>query len=235
MVASKLIRTDAMPKTTISFNVPPKLWSAFKTQTDSLFLSRAPFLDDMVRRELRELRSELRGLRLSLRAKRHIAGAMKRTGPVSVNIEVRPETAEALREATHEHNLVRDAFMSRLVVFLRSTDAFLKLLGLPLVATSAGTAANLEEMPSSPLGAMEAVRDDPLFYIRHHVEAHYKTGIYQLRLPQELDWAACYLPDEEIPGTAAQRRQQKKHDALLAMVSDDVPPRHAHKARGARK
>jgi hypothetical protein len=152
-----------MPKQAISFNVPPRLWVEFKKQTDELFLSRASFLDYMVRREIKELRSELAGLKLSLRAKRHIAGAMKRTGPVSVNIEVRTETAEALREATHEHNLVRDAFMTRLIIFLRSTDKFLEMLELPRIATSKGTNAYLEEMPSSPLGAMEAVRDAPLF------------------------------------------------------------------------
>lgn len=34
-------RTDDMPKTAISFNVPLKLWEAFKAQADGLFLSRA--------------------------------------------------------------------------------------------------------------------------------------------------------------------------------------------------
>ncbi|BEP60037.1 hypothetical protein GmRootV213_05910 [Variovorax sp. V213] len=66
-----------MPRTAISFNIPPKLWEAFKTQTDGLFLSRAPFLDYMVANELPHLRTELDGLKLSLRAKRHIAGAVK--------------------------------------------------------------------------------------------------------------------------------------------------------------
>ena len=154
-----------------SFNVPPKLWAAFKAQTDGLFLSRAPFLDYMVANELPHLRTELDGLNLSLRAKRYIAGAMKKQGPISVNIEVRPETAEALREAAQAHNLVRDAFMARLLIFLRSTDAFLKYLEVPRIATSRGTNASLEEMPASPLKAMEAVRDDPLFYVRFHVEA----------------------------------------------------------------
>jgi len=60
-----------MPKTAISFNVPPKLWEAFKKQTDELFLSRAPFLDYMVANELPHLRTDLAGLKLSLRAKRH--------------------------------------------------------------------------------------------------------------------------------------------------------------------
>lgn len=47
-----------MPKTAISFNVPPELWDAFKAQTDGLFLARAHFLDYMVSRELQHLRSE---------------------------------------------------------------------------------------------------------------------------------------------------------------------------------
>lgn len=224
-----------MPKTAISFNVPPKLWEAFKSQTDELFLSRAPFLDYMVSRELQHLRFELKGLKNSLRAKRHIAGAMKRQGPVSVNIEVKPETAEALREATHEHNLVRDAFMSRLIVFLRSTDAFLKLIEMPRVATSRGIDTHLEEMPSSPLKAMEAVRDDPLFYIRAHVEDGYKVGIYRMPLPRRLDWAACYLADEDVPGTAAHRKQKKLDDEMFSLLSDEAPAKPVHKPRRTTK
>lgn len=228
------MRTDEMPKTAISFNVPPKLWGAFKKQTDELFLSRAPFLDYMVANELPHLRTELDGLQLSLRAKRHIAGAMKRTGPVSVNIDVRPETAEALREATQAHNLVRDAFMARLLILLRSTDAFLLHLEVPRIASSRGTDAYLEEMPASPLKAMEAVRDDPLFYVRHHVEAIHESGIYRVPLPRQLDWAACYLPDEDIPGTAAYRRQQKLGNELLAML-EDAPATTPAKPRRTKK
>lgn len=213
-----------MPKSAISFNVPPPLWKAFKAQTDELFLSRAPFLDYMVRRELRHLRSDLKGLKLSLRARRHIAGAMKKQGPVSVNIEVEPETAEALREATREHNLVRDAFMSRLIIFLRGTDSFLKRIRVPLLATDRGIGMSLDGMPSSPLMAMEALRDDPLYYIRAHLEGNGDCGIYRLRLPRQLDWAACYLADEEIPGTAAYRRQMKHYDEILGPLKDVPQP-----------
>lgn len=223
-----------MPKSAISFNVPPKLWEVFKKQTDELFLSRAPFLDYMVANELPHLRTELDGLKLSLRAKRHISGAMKRTGTVSVNIDVRPETAEALRKATQAHNLVRDAFMARLLLFLRSTDAFLKYLEVPNIASSRGSGGHLEEMPSSPLKAMEAVRDDPLFYVRHHVEYAWEMGIYRVPLPRQLDWAACYLADEDIPGTAAYRRQQKETDLMLAIL-DDIPPKTPAKTSRSKK
>lgn len=213
-----------MSKPAISFNVPPKLWAAFKTQVEDLFLKYSPFLDYMVSREVVHLRHDLAGLKLSLRAKRHIAGSMKRMEPTSVNIEVRAETADALRAALAEHNLVRDAFMSRLVIFLRSTDKFLELLEVPKSVNARGTGAGLEDMPVSPLRAMEAVRDDPLYYIRVHVEAVHGCGLYRVRLPPSLDWAACHLPDEDAPGTAAYKRKSKEDAALMAMLEGRDPP-----------
>lgn len=87
-----------MPRAAISFKAPDKLWDNFKKQTDDLFISRAPFLDYMVQFELlTRLREDLTGLKLSLRAKRHIGGQLKRMGVKSVNIEVEPKTEKALR------------------------------------------------------------------------------------------------------------------------------------------
>jgi hypothetical protein len=211
-----------MKKNPISFRVPPTLWMKFKAQTDALFLSRAPFLDYMVKSELMHLSEELGERRLSLRAKRHIAGELKRTGPVSVNIEVAPETAEALRAAVKKHNLVRDAFMCRLILFLRSTDGLLNLLDIPTYAHDRGLKGILEEMPASPLRAMEAVRDDPLFYIRSHLMESRGTGIYGVELPPELEWAACYLDDERVPGTTRHRRKEKLWASFLEMDAPET-------------
>lgn len=200
-----------MPK--ISFKVPPRLWDPFRDQTNALFLSMAPFLNYMVKRELPNLRRDLEGLRLSTRAKRYISGLLKKNGALSRNIDVEPETADALGAAVADHNLVRDAFMCRLIILLRSPDAFLEHLDIPLKATSKGFGGHLEEMPASPLLAMEAVRDDPLFYIRNHLEANSQVGLYRVRLPS-LDWAACFLDDEDVPGTSAYRRMAKEWDFL---------------------
>ena len=65
----------------ISFKVPPGLWESFSAQAGSLFLSRAPFLNHMISIETRELAADLSGKRLSLRAKRHISGLLKRERP----------------------------------------------------------------------------------------------------------------------------------------------------------
>ena len=211
-----------MPKTAISFKVPEKLWGDFKHQTDRLFISRAPFLNYMLHSELVYLREDLAGMKLSLRAKRHISGQLKRSGAMSVNIEVDPETANALRAAVKGHNLVRDAFLCRLIIFLRSTDAFLKLLEIPRT-TDSHWSLGLEEMPSSPLGAMEAVRDDPLYYVRSHLRAYYECGVYSVRLPERLDWAACYLSDENVPGTASHRKREKQDQEMFALLDMPAP------------
>jgi len=193
----------------ISFKVPPGLWSSFKEQADSLFLARAPFLDHMISKEVLELRVDLDARRLSLKAKRHISGELKRQGAKSVNIEVREETASALNDAVRDHNLVRDAFICRLIIFLRSSDALLKYLEVPREAGGRLFGGGLEKMPASPLKAMEAVRDDPLFYVRHYVRENWQCGIYDVALPKSHDWAACWLDDKEVPGTRAHREDQK--------------------------
>lgn len=209
----------------ISFNVPERLWEQFRSQAARLYLSYSGFLGYVLERELPALREELAGLKLSTRAKRHIAGAVKRTGTKSVNIEVTQETADALRAALAEHNLVRDAVMSRLVLFLRSPDALLKELEVPRTLGRDRADGYLEDMPLSPMRAMEAVRDDPFFYLRAHIEAQWRCGLYRANVTG-LDWAACYLPDDEVPGTAAHRRSSK----LLAQLFEDTPPRKGRRS-----
>lgn len=213
----------------ISFKVPPGLWSSFKEQATGLFLARAPFLDHMIAMELSELHSDLGSRRLSLRAKRHISGQLKRQGAKSVNIEVRGQTATELDKVVREHNLVRDAFVCRLIIFLRSNDALLKYLDVPREVS--GRLPGLEKMPTSPMKAMEAVRDDPLFYVRHHVRDIWQCGIYEVGLPRNLDWASCWLDDKDVPGTRAHREDQK----AMAQIFETAEAKALAKKRNERK
>jgi hypothetical protein len=225
-----------MSKATVSFKVPPKLWENFQQQSDDLFLSRAPFLNYMLRRELQSLEEELHGLRQSLRAKRHISGKLKMTGPTPVSIEVDAEVAATLRRVVKQHNIVRDAFICRLLVFLRSTDTLLDWLEVPKAALGGRRAGGLEDMPTSPLRAMEVVRDDPLYYVRNHVEDVQGCGIYRVALPPGAEWAACYLPDDEVPTTGAFKRRQKDLNLMLSLLEPETAPKRAsRKQRGVKK
>ena len=212
----------------ISFRVPPGLWQAFALQANQLFLSRAPFLDHMIARETPHLAEDLAGRKLSVAAKRHISGMLKKEGAqtASVNIEVTRETATALNQIIRDSNIVRDAFICRLIIFLRGSDSLLKNLGVPLeVKTNihgSGHITGLEAMPSSPLKAMEAVRDDPLYYIREHVTNNWGTGIYTVQLPRALDWAACFIEDKDVPGTEAYKVDQRLSAEMFALLERDA-------------
>jgi hypothetical protein len=223
-----------MTKPSISFRVPEQLWTHFKKQTQDLFLARAPFLDHVLEREIPHLRADLKGLKQSHRAKREISKDLKKKGLVSVNIEARQITIDALKKVLDEHNVLRDAFMTRLIVFLRSTDYFLEHLGVPKIASNKAGRASLEEMPTSPLKAMEAVRDDPLFYIRSHLEEAGFGGIYRVNLGEDFLFAACYIEDELVPGTSVGNMAARENAKIWALLNDEPLPRRTYKRRGAK-
>ena len=130
-----------------------------------------------------------------------------------MNIEVEDATAIALNRAIEEGNLVRDAFLCRLLIFLRSTEALLNYLEVPHQVPATihldRRAIGLEAMPTSPLEAMEAVRDDPLYYVRNYVRENWDCGIYMVQLPRSLDWAACFIEDKDVPGTRAFKLEER--------------------------
>lgn len=207
----------------LSFTVPSTLWSGFQIQTTELFLARAPFLDHVIARELPHLRADLTGYRMSSAAKRHIGGERKKADAVSINLELRTTTAEELRAAVAHHNILRDAFLSRLLIFLRSTSGLLNYIEVPRVVSERSTWGGLEGMPTSPLLAMEAVRDDPLFYLRNYVQARHGVGLYVLDLP--VIWACCYLEDSVVPGTRAFRTERRLLDQILDVPTKRLPRR----------
>lgn len=210
----------------ISFRVPPGLWDRFSRQAKDLFLNRAPFLNHMIKRELPELIQDLGERRMSTAAKRYVSGQLKREGAKSVNIEVEEATAQMLNEAVAAANLVRDAFFCRLLIFLRSTDALLEHLDVPKKIRSSisteSSVISLEEMPTSPLTAMEWVRDDPLFYVRNYVENKWHCGIYLVQLPRSIDWAACYMEDKNVPRTRAYKQEERATAELYEAFETDA-------------
>ena len=72
----------------------------------------------------------------------------------------------------------------------------------------------LEGMPVSPLKAMEAVRDDPLYYIRSELETEDWGGLYTLYIHPPLTGLSCYLEDDHVPGTVAFEEEQAMQDLL---------------------
>jgi hypothetical protein len=216
---------------------------SFSKQLDRLFIKRDGFFNKIVKDEVDQLAEEMGDRRLSERAHRYVSAQLKKMGTKTVNIVVEKETAESLNAVVKRSNMVRDAFMNRLILFLRSPRALLDYLDLPNVITGSAYESLIPEfMATSPLQAMEQVINDPLHYLRTAAMDRFGTGLYLLRLPSEFDGFSCFLDDASIPGTkeyaAAQEEAAKNVKRLLKkldqMESDAFakPPSGTDKSRG---
>lgn len=186
----------------ITVKVYERLWDNFAKQTEALYLKRDAFLNHVIWRETPELAKDMAGKKLSLLARRHIARELNKLVTIPVNIVLEEEVAKALDQVVEDGNLVRDAFINRLLMWLRSQDALLNSLEIPLLVNGL---KGQQSLPVSPLKAMEEVRDDPFYYIRNALKEA-GEGLYSIDLPPILTPAmiiglSCYLDDEKVPGT----------------------------------
>jgi len=199
-----------LTKLTARFYGP--MFEAFDQQMASALLRRDAFLDKVITIEVSNLRADLQGIRLSDKAHRYISQTLVNMGGRQLkqtSLSVRRTTAEALREVVKDHNLVRDAFLNLLITLLRSSDEILNHLDLP---QRVGAVRGTEDMPTSPLRAIEEAQADPLYYLRVGCEERHGCGLYRHILPKELHAFSCYLPDDQVPGTQAyQERLETEH------------------------
>ena len=208
-----------MSQTKITVKIYEPLLRDFDRQLDKLFIKRDAFLNAMIQEEVQHLANDMEGKRLTLSAKRYIAGELKRMGTTPVNVVVDKATADALNSVVDASNLVRDAFMNRLIMLLRSSGALLKYLELPEFITGSEFDSCVEPMPTSPMKALEAVHADPLFYLRVACEERHKTGLYLLDLPPKLAGFTCYMDESMVPGTKAYEQMQRDTQAMLDELS----------------
>lgn len=207
-----------LTKLTTHFYEP--MYAAFDQQMASALLRRDAFLDKVIAIEIPHLREDLQGNRLSDKAHRHISRELKMLGGLQapplrqVSLSIRHATAEALRETVEEHNLVRDAFLNLLIMLLRSSDEILDHLDLP---KRVGSVRGTEDMPTSPLRAIEEAQSDPLYYLRAGCEARHGCGLYKLPLPTKIQAFSCYLPDEHVPGTPAYKERLETERLILSV------------------
>ena len=194
--------------------------TAFNRQLKPLPIKRDAFLNGVMRAETHRLAEAMDGKRLSSKANRYISGQLARLGTTTVNIVVDKEVADSLNAIVKRSNIVRDAFINRLIAFLRSSDNLLKYLGLPLEHTP-GKIGNMilvgSVAPTSPMGALQEVFTDPLYVLHENAKDLYDgQNLYLLDLPSpRWDGLACFLEDSAVPGTKAHRQSQQEIEALV--------------------
>ena len=204
----------------ITFRVPVTLWASFTVQTQKLFINRGPFLDHMLAIELPYVTRDLGDYKMSAKARRYISGLLAHKSPQIINIELQDSTAQLLNDIVEKHSLLRDALLCRLIIFLRGSDTLFNYLDMPKDVTKFG--ARVDSLSTSPMKAIEEIYVDPLFYVRVHLsEEDWKCGIYNCQLSKKLDWSACYLADEDVPGTKENKLRENEIKDLADEFSRD--------------
>ena len=212
-----------MNQTKMTVKIYEPLLKSFDDQMDLLCIKRDAFLNNMIKRETPNLAQELDGRRLSSNARRYISGSLKKMGTRTVNVVVEKETADALKAVVDASNIVRDAFINRLIMFLRSADTVLDYFGIPKSIVPSDFHDWYEPMPTSPMKAMEAVFFDPLYYLRIAAEERFDQGLYLLDMPEEFVGFACYLDDSSVPGTKDYEEFMEQGDLMLkALFSAEI-------------
>lgn len=206
-----------MNKTKITAKIFLPLINNFNEQLSALHIKRDSFLNSMLKSEIKYLAAEMKDKKLSKKAKQYISGELKRMGTdklETVNIVVDKDLADELNRIVESSNLVRDAFINRLILLLRSSDEFLSFMELP-ISLSASDFNAAEYMACSPLKTIESVMTDPLYYLRIAADERFGKGLYELELPSGFIGFSCYIDDDLVPGTVAYNEQLKTSEALL--------------------
>lgn len=210
------MKSAEITKISAAFYTP--MFVSFERQLEEAFIKRDAFLDHVITNEIQHMRSDLKGKRNSIKAKRHIASELRKVGGgdarTPVSIKVRRSTAQALRELESTHELVRDALLNRMIMMLRASDKVLSVLELPS-RISALTREGHDDLPVGPIRALVETVADPFYYMRAACEAEHGCGLYALQLPEQLSGLSCYLPDNSVPGTSANKRLARDTDRML--------------------
>lgn len=226
--------TAKIQTTKITVKVFQPMYEKFSRQLSVMPLLKDAFIEEMILSELRYLEEDLSGKVNSEAARRYIAGSLKRMGPKElepVSIKVALSTAATLRRVAEQHNLCRDAFVNFLFACLRGEDGFLKYLGFSTRVGKIGWQAGVEDMPTSPLKAIEVSLADPLYYMRSECQDLYGCGLYALELPAQMHGFACHLPDHLVPGTAEHAEFQAAFDIDLDGAARAAQPQAEGKAK----
>ena len=198
----------------ISVRIHKPLLDWFRHEVRNLPFGQDALLDHLIATETPALADDLKGLRLSSVAKRYISGELKRMGPQPVSIYVRTSTQDALKEVVEATNLVRDAFINRLLMLWRGAPPLLEWLGVPQYVEQIDQPKNgiVFRLETAPLAAVRTLLRDPFLFLR---EARLTMdpdaeGLYRFPLPATYAAFNCYMDDWMVPNSKAEKSLLKE-------------------------
>lgn len=208
-------QTSSPDATKISVSVYPALLARFEKSLRPI-IKRDAFLGQLIAQELPWLRAELEGRKNSDAARRYIGRRLRGLKPETINVLVEKSLAAELAKVVEESNLSRDAFFNYLLFCLEPTPMFFRYFELPDQIAPSNFKEWLQPMPVAPMATIKEVLSDPFYYLRAAVRERWQQGLYTLELPEKMHGFSCYLPDESVPRTKANKKAQRDSEQLFA-------------------
>ncbi len=142
-------------KTRITVQIGTKIVSAVHEKLASMHIKRDAYLNDLLKGEIEELAKEIQ-FRNTDEVRRALAGRIAES--TKVTLELDEDVSRRIDEVLRERNIARDAFLTRVYLFLFAPVAVLDVLGV-------GFEAN-PPVASESLNAAAELLNDPFFPIR---------------------------------------------------------------------
>lgn len=163
------------------------LFSLFSNKLDGCFIKRDAFLNHVISVELDNLKKGLKGRKNSVHAKKHIASNLSELGTKTINVVVDKQVAKDLNSIVKEHNLVRDAFINRLLLLLSFPDNIISYMfdvRLVQVVERFNPEHNYVDMDPPPrtfIDALEFIQSSPNRYIQDELDLLYEDDSTDLQ------------------------------------------------------
>lgn len=185
---------DSIKTKKVSFRIAKNLHDEFSQKLNRLSLKRDSFLNRVLEREIARLELELKGTRLSDSFKRVTSSKLAVKDLIMVNVVLQEHVVDELNRVVEQHNLVRDAFINRVILFLLCTDGFMRLMNIPSYVEGDVLNKYSNAIPVTPFDLLEITLSDPLFFIHEYLQ----TGLYNFNFYNDGDAYSCLEPEPTI-------------------------------------
>ena len=199
-----------MEYTKISFRVVSPLWDRLNDELNAMFISRDPFISNLLKMEIPHLRKELSNKKNSIAAKRFItknldAFSEQTNTPLKpVSIHLPKVLASEFRTLLKENNVPGNAIFNRILLLVRHGSAISKHFSIPNSLSEAENNLFFDTTTPSPLVRASEFILDPMGFLRNWIELNEEIegGLYTSTIKGKgLLAFSVYLEDKYVPGT----------------------------------
>lgn len=216
-----------MTHTKITVKVIGALNKRLNDNMRDCFMKRDQFVAHLIHSQLNSLEKCMVDKRLSRKAKQYISNSIKRADTRIVNITIEQSVADRLNAIVEKSNLVRDALINRILFFAVVNERVLDKMGIPTKLEDVSSLSNYgSTLPLSPIGAIQEILSDPLFYVKEafkliHDESIFLYSFNNLKFKGiNNECFSCYLDDFQVPGTSAHEDLQDIERLLGSLFTE---------------